>query len=310
MKREYKNILALPMSVLLGISALSGCSSSGTSTQNSAEEEETVQETSVSSKSQILEPAADYYIEYAEKEDNTLSLNIVLCLVYGSFSDDFDADMIEFGGDLAEAAGIKVDTIDKELNTAEIWVSLENTDLDVDDLSLQSTLSLKEGAVLNADDEACDELVFDKDLTFSDADRSETSNLTEYWFKKTGTYVVRVKNEGVYGWNIISDACYETTKLESVSYIVLDLSQTTNLVDDLSEINAVHLLLLPRKFTPTCVVINANDYITQKLQEYKEYYPEAKVQLVYGDVSSLNFNNKNVYSSIQSMIKSGKLKEN
>jgi hypothetical protein len=309
MKRKNNLISSLSFSILLSSLLISGCSSSSTDTQNSSEADETTEETNETVQNAILDPEAYYYIEYAEKEDDTLSLNILLGLRHGRFTDDFDVDKLEFGDDLATATAVKIDSIDQENNTAELYVTVQNSDLDIDDLSLQSTLCLKAGAIQNNNNEVCDTLVFNQELTFSDEDRESKDNLTQYWFKKTHTYVARIKNEGFNWSTTVPDACGIKSEQGVLTYVIFDLTQVTSPYDTYVQSDAIQIILERKGYAPTAVVINADNYIYKDIQEYLEYYPEAKFQFVSGDVSGVNFNDKNIYSTIQKLIKSGKLKE-
>jgi hypothetical protein len=308
--KKQNSIAMLTLSLLLSSTLLSGCSSSSTQTENTGSADEVTEETGAAQTTAAIEPYGVYAISYAEKEGDTISMNVVLDVLHANISDDFDASLIEFGGDLADAYGIKVDTIDKENNEAEIWVSLDAADLDIDDLDLQTTLILKTGALRDEDGNVLEDVACEQELIYSDTEKTTSiENATYNYLKKSKTYVIRISGAGVSSYDSITNPFTKTVIDNSVSNLVYDFTNATSMSNWRPSVTALDMILLRQnhgnKLPAICLNLNSTDaYNYMKEIADEEHY---NLRFVYGDVSSLNFEDKDIYSKIEKMISNGQL---
>lgn len=169
MKRKINAFSALSLSILLGCSILAGCSS------NSEDESQTADKMLADAIAQTDEDAdgasAYFYLDYAEKEDDGLKLAINLFVENGEISEDFDADKLQFGDDLADAVGVKVNEVDTEENKAVIWLTLPDTSLDTKNLHLNMAITIKSGAIKDENGEDADDIILEQEISTDDASR-------------------------------------------------------------------------------------------------------------------------------------------
>jgi hypothetical protein len=168
MKRKINAFSALSLSVLLGCTLLAGCSSNSEDSQTA---DEMLSDAIASTDTDSDEPTAYFYLDYAEKDDDGLKLAINLYVQNGTIVEDLDADQLEFGGDLADAIGVKINEVDTEENKAVIWLTLPDTSLETTNLDLDMVITIKSGAVKAADGQDTKDITLEQEISTEDASR-------------------------------------------------------------------------------------------------------------------------------------------
>jgi hypothetical protein len=168
MKRKINAFSALSLSVLLGCTLLAGCSSNSEDSQTA---DEMLSDAIASTDTDSDEPTAYFYLDYAEKDDDGLKLAINLYVQNGTIVEDLDADQLEFGGDLADAIGVKINEVDTEENKAVIWLTLPDTSLETTNLDLDMVITIKSGAVKVAEGQDAKDITLEQEISTDDASR-------------------------------------------------------------------------------------------------------------------------------------------
>jgi hypothetical protein len=310
MEREYKKLLALPLCALLGISALSACSAANTSQED---ETETIADTQEETSAE--EPLALYFIDYADEEEDAITLNLKVYLAEGTFSPDFDADMIAFGNDLAGAYGIKVNDINEDKNIAQIWLCLDKSDLDLENLDLNASLTLKAGAVKNEDGQDMQELVFEQDLIYG-SDTKSSSPVSAQYLPDSKTLVYRFEGDvtgvstlNVYD-NVMDSYLHSGNMHQLISYFILDFTNATQ-TNDTANVLAALTLTLRQQYNMYVSILNGantGEYTYHSLKNRKSTYGDDRIQYLAGDTSSINFTSSSLYEDIQNLLSAGTLK--
>jgi hypothetical protein len=316
MMKKQKSIANLALSFLLLSTVFTGCSNSTTESENEPEEviSETVQDENTADESIYYEPNVVYGIEYAQSDDDSLSVSLLVYLINGSFAEDFNTQQITFQGDLANAQNIQIVDIDTQHQKAEISFTLDNTDLDPADLHFNAKLTFADGSILDELETPASNLEFEQELSFSDTQRS-SDTLETIYFSDTKTIVYRISKEGPADFFAFLDF-YEGIVSGSrsyhydISYFIFDFSNANSTLKDYLAVAMGAMNVIESEYNAKTVVINLKD--KNAYEEFSDLrdYAGFKIQLVSGNTSDLNFNDKNIYSSIQEQVQSGKLKEN
>jgi hypothetical protein len=293
MKRN-KRICALPLCALLALSLFSGCS-----TQTSTETENTTSD-AAKTESTAAAPTAFLGINYAQVNDTGVDLELSIYLANGRFLDTFSADQISFGQDFESASDIELVDISDENDTAQIQLTLENTDVDPQDLNLQASLSLPAGAVVDLDGNEIDDLNLEQELVYNDAERS--SGYTSTTFANTDTVVYTLRS-GVTDITDFMMPAYNLWEQDASNLkLIFDFSRSYNLSSD--TIYGINLMIA--RLHPSIIFINANSSSYRQLLQAANASSKT-VQFVSGTNSFINYSSASVYDDIQSLINSGKL---
>jgi hypothetical protein len=293
MKRN-KRICALPLCALLALSLFSGCS-----TQTSTETENTTSD-AAKTESTAAAPTAFLGINYAQVNDTGVDLELSIYLANGRFLDTFSADQISFGQDFESASDIELVDISDENDTAQIQLTLENRDVDPQDLNLQASLSLPAGAVVDLDGNEIDDLNLEQELVYNDAERS--SGYTSTTFANTDTVVYTLRS-GVTDITDFMMPAYNLWEQDASNLkLIFDFSRSYNLSSD--TIYGINLMIA--RLHPSIIFINANSSSYRQLLQAANASSKT-VQFVSGTNSFINYSSASVYDDIQSLINSGKL---
>jgi hypothetical protein len=311
MMKKQKSIAHLALSCLLFSTVFTGCSSS-TQTETENEQEEVASE-SVQEESIYYEPDVVYGIDYAQANEDELSISLLVYLINGSFVEDFTSEQIAFGSDLANAQNIEIVEIDAQRQKAEISFTLDNTDLDPADLDFNAKLTFKEGSILDELNVPASDLEFEQELTYSDTERSANTLETTY-FSDTKTIVYRINKEGpedIFGFIDFYEGIIRGSRSYhyDISYFIFDFSNANSTLEDYFAVAMGARSVIESEYSAKTVVINLKD--SNAFEEFSDFknYARLKIQFVSGNTSDLNFNDANIYSSIQKQVQSGKLKE-
>jgi hypothetical protein len=293
MKRN-KRVSALAFCILLGSSILSGCSAS-TTTETESEIEDAAEQESTA-----ITPAAFAGINYASQNDTGIELELSIYLANSTFSDSFSVDQLVFGQDLENASGVELLSINDENDTAQIQLSLENTDLDAEDLDLQASLVLPSGSIVDLDGNEADELSLEQELVYNDADRG--SGYTSTSFGNTDTVVYTLRS-GIVDITDFMMPAYNLWEQDSSNLkLIFDFSRSYNLSSD--TIYGINLMIA--RLHPSIIFVNVNSSSYRQLLQAAQQSSKT-VQFVSGTNSLINYSSASVYDDIQSLIKSGKL---
>jgi hypothetical protein len=291
MKKNQKRYVPALMAFSLACSVLSGCQSAS---QNQREE---TQEESVQVSDSM--PAALAYLDYAQEEDGNILLSVSVLLVGdASFGPDFDVDAISFDGDLENATDIKLQEIDDENRLANIWIYIEQNDLDVEDLNLRTNVSVRADALQDASGNALQtDITLPARLLSEQIEKGADSSIYSV-YPDENTLVFRLKGENSSGAEMID--AYEDAIMESESHeierVVIDFSDCKSM-----RTNAAYVLTqLIETSEPNVYIINANE--TSDYFEILSAANNENISFVQGDASSLDLSSASAYSAIESAI--------
>jgi hypothetical protein len=309
MKRKYIKQGALSMSFLLAGTLLYGCSTSNTQSSLESKENSTVQETDTSA------PAAFYSIDYAQKEDDSLSISLLVYLQDGTLASDFNADQIQFGQDLSNAANIAIESVNSELNKAQISFTLENTNMDPSDLDLNAELIFKAGSILNESGEPQEDLAYEEELSFSDSNKANAP-VEAVYYKDTKTLVFKISSQGPSSEDELIDSFENLVVSKEDNYesnlrVIFDFSNASqNQTNPYASMLGI-LDIMADSRCQTLIVNMPNNRAYQNLQDQKSRSATLYTyRFVSGDGSKIDYTKSSVYDDIEKLISNGSLKEN
>lgn len=312
MKTDYKKILVLPICLLFGASALSACAAASTS-----QEDETELGASTQEETNTEEPAALYFIDYAEEDEDIITLTLKVYLLEGTFAPDFDAERIVFGKDLSNAYDIKVSEMDENQSEAEICLSLSKADLDLENSDLHASMILKAGAVKDEDGQNMQDLLLEQDLIYASSDTKAAAPVTAQYLPDSKTLVYRfsgsdlaVSTMDLYD-NVMSGYLHSGNMHQLIRYIVLDFTNAKENTRDTSYILEAFTLTLRQQYNMEAIVLNGANtgtYTYRYLKSRKSKYGDDRIQYLAGDTFSLDFSSNSLYEDIQNLVNAGVLK--
>jgi hypothetical protein len=309
MKRKYIKPGALSMSFLLACTLLSACSTSNTQNSSESLENSTELETDTSA------PAAFYYIDYAQKEDDNLSMSLLVYVRDGTFASDFNADQIQFGQDLSTASNITIESINAKQNKAQISFTLENTDLDPSDLDLNAELVFKAGSILNESSEAQEDLIYEEELCFNDSDKANEPVKATY-YKDTKTLVFQISGQGPSSEDELIDSFENLVVSKEENYesnlrVIFDYSNASqDQTNPYASMMGIMDIMADSR-CQTLIVNMPNNRAYQILQDQKSRSATRYTyRFISGDGSKIDYSKSSVYDDIEKMISSGSFKEN
>jgi hypothetical protein len=304
MKKDYKKFAALPISAFLACTLISGCSSS----EKSEAEDDVIVETDAQTQDENREleaypvPAAFLYLDYAQEEDEILDLDLTLYCGGGTFSDEFNIDQLEFGGDLAGAYDIEISEMNEQRTKASLTLKIEKGSLDPDNLNLDVALNVLSGAMINEDEIACEDRLVETQLTIVDEDKN-LNKVEIHLYPSTNT-MLYVFNESKIEYEDIERPFLDAQDLISVNYLIMDFTKVKSMDNyAIKELQTVFGLS-----TPQLLVLNPGDdtdFYTDLNVAAGLYCPN--FQFVYGDNSLIDTKSKSVYNDLQNYIAKGKL---
>lgn len=196
MKQVLKRNICILLAATTAASLFTGCSGqseSNVSEENSAESQEGVEEEGY----EVEQNGQGFYayLDYAEKQEDNISLEFVLGGVNTTFADEIDADQITFDGDLANA-GNAVFTTEEDGTLATLTAELPAENLDAENLSLEGSITLAEGTLLDSEENPLDEpCCLTNIFTFSDSDKAigeeiQSENRTDWTVSDKGIQLI------------------------------------------------------------------------------------------------------------------------
>jgi hypothetical protein len=287
-------------SLLAASMLISGCSSAQSEQEQTETETET--ENVVEETSSAYAPTLIPTLDYASQEDDQIQLAILLNVINGTFSSDLSVDQFTFGQGLADAQGIKIEELSDDQTSATIWLSIDQGDLDVNDLKLESSMSIAADAVLDAEGSP---VLEDIDLEFTlvneEDDRAVSKDTSEYYFfPESHTVVFRFRGDGA-NYEKVQDVFSQSiAQCGEGGTIVADFTDCTYLPYSISN----YISYITTRQSVSALFVNfdsANgNYYYEDLSGYL-------VGLVNGDNSLIDYSSSDVYSQIVNLRNSGKL---
>jgi hypothetical protein len=299
MKKIGKGFVPAMMAFALACSLFSGCQSAD---KSQSDDPQDTQEENVQVADSM--PAALAYLDYAQQEDGNILLSVSVLLIGDAyFGSDFNADAISFDGDLENAQGIKVQEIDDENRLANIWMSIEQGNLDVEDLNLSTNVQISANALQDAQGNALyADITLPACLVSDQAQRASDSSIYSA-YPKENTLVFNLKGENISTAPMLD--AYEETIIESdthkVEYVVVDLSDCQSMRTNVAYV----LARLLDNSNPQVYIVNGDE-----TSDYFEVLSEAgneNISFIEGDTSSLDLSSASAYSVLESALTDGAL---
>jgi hypothetical protein len=311
--KQKKNLISLFCTGFLCTCTLfSGCSSS-----SNAKQDETEQASENEKETNTNTPVVLCSIDYGQKEDDVLILNLNVYVFSATFRPDFDADMIRFGNDLADAKDIQINKISDERSKAEISLRLDSSDLDLESLDLNASLSFASGALQDEEGTDVPDFVLEQELIYMPEDKG-SDGVDVTYLPASKTLIYRFEGDHIpasltkyYFDTIMENTAVTHDSHQVVSYLIFDFTKlkiTSNeMIMGGPYTTQILRAILNDQTNAYGFVINAENIGPNTYQSLKSA-GNGRIQYIKGDISSLNFSSDSIYDDIQNLSDAGTLK--